>query len=136
MEGEDFDAVVLGERVPGRWMAGSDFFRRTQGEQEQKENASETGGSNVLVQVAITYAGNQVSLFRNGKPYSSYTVPESREFGTNTTALIGLRYFGQMGEIGFFNGAIDDARIYDRALSEDEVSALARAGAEAGSASK
>ena len=30
---ERFDAIVFGERAPRRWMAGSDFFRRTPGDQ-------------------------------------------------------------------------------------------------------
>ena len=38
--------------------------------------------------------------------------------------LIGLRYVGQMGEIGFFKGAVDDARIYDRALSAAQIASL------------
>ena len=29
-QAEHFDAIVLGEKAPGKWMAGSDFFRRTQ----------------------------------------------------------------------------------------------------------
>src|SRR5206468_9860201 len=29
-DGRVFDSVVLGERELGKWMAGSDFFRRTQ----------------------------------------------------------------------------------------------------------
>ncbi|HOS95151.1 MAG TPA: hypothetical protein PLQ54_17685, partial [Armatimonadota bacterium] len=28
-----FDAIVFGEIAPGRWMAGSNFFQRTQGNQ-------------------------------------------------------------------------------------------------------
>ena len=42
MEGEAFDAVVFGERQPGRWMAGSDFFRRTQTMEEQARYPNET----------------------------------------------------------------------------------------------
>jgi hypothetical protein len=124
MEGEDFDALVLGERVPGRWMAGSDFFRRTQGEEEQKANPQETANSNTLVQVAIAYAGNRISVFRDGHPYASYTVAQARPFGSNTTVLLGLRYLGEIGEIGYFTGAIEDARIYDAALTADQIAAL------------
>ncbi len=29
LDGFVFDSIVFGEREPGRWMAGSDFFRRT-----------------------------------------------------------------------------------------------------------
>lgn len=124
MDGEDFDGIVFGERQPGRWMAGSDFFRRTQGAEEQKANPPETAHSNTLVQVAVTYAGNRVALFRDGQPYASYTATQSRQFGTNTTVLLGLRYLGEGGEIGFFTGTIEEARIYDTALSADQIAAL------------
>jgi hypothetical protein len=118
MEGEDFDAIVCGERVPGRWMAGSDLFRRTQGAEEQKVNLPETADSNTLVQVAIAYAGQCVAMFRSGLLYASYAVPQARSFGSNTTVLLGLRYLGEMGEIGFFTGAIEEARLYVGSLLE------------------
>ncbi|MBL7132584.1 MAG: hypothetical protein ISS78_00670 [Phycisphaerae bacterium] len=31
--GDRFDAIVLGEKARGRWMAGSSYFRRTQADQ-------------------------------------------------------------------------------------------------------
>ncbi|MFO0909019.1 MAG: hypothetical protein U0794_11840 [Isosphaeraceae bacterium] len=42
-----FDSMVLGEIVPQKWMAGSDFFRRTQ--KGQADLASETADSSTLV---------------------------------------------------------------------------------------
>ena len=125
MEGEDFDGIVFGERQPGRWMAGSDYFRRTQGGEEQKANPPETASSNTLVQVAITYAGDRISVYRNAQPYAAYPVPQPRAFGSNTTVLLGLRYFGDLGEIGYLTGAIEDARIYDTALTAAQLAALA-----------
>ena len=116
MEGEDFDALVFGERVAGRWMAGSDFFRRTQGEQEQQANAAETADASTLVQVATVWAGDRIAIYRDGQPYASYRVDKPRTFGSDTAVLLGLRYLGGMGAIGFFRGAIEEARIYDRAL--------------------
>ncbi len=124
MKAEDFDAVVFGERVPGRWMAGSEFFRRTQSEDEQKSNLQETADPQTLVQLAVTYANDHVTLYRNAQLYRSYRVPQARPFGTNTTVLLGLRYLGEMGEIGFFSGAIEDARIYDLALDLAQIAAL------------
>lgn len=124
MEGEDFDAVVLGERVPGRWMAGSDFFRRTQGEQEQQGNAPETAEPGTLVQVAVVYAGQSIAIFRDGQPYARYRVSGTRPFGRDTAVLIGLRYLGGMGAIGFFRGAIEEARIYDVPLDRATLAAL------------
>ncbi len=124
MEGEDFDAVVLGERVPGRWMAGSDFFRRTQGEKNQAICTQEIAGPDTMVQVAITYAGNQVSLFRDGTLYSSYRIDKPRDFGRDSFVLIGLRYLGSAGAVGFFHGAIEETRIYDLALDTRTIASL------------
>jgi hypothetical protein len=124
MEGEDFDALVFGERVPGRWMAGSDFFRRTQGEQEQQANPAETANADTLVQIATVWAGDRVAIYRDGHPYVSYRVDQPRTFRSDTAVLLGLRYLGGMGAIGFFRGAIDEARIYDRALDPQAIAAL------------
>ena len=33
-QGDQFDGIVFGERVPGKWMAGSDFYRRTPAQQD------------------------------------------------------------------------------------------------------
>jgi len=123
-EKETFDAVVLGERVAGRWMAGSDFFRRTQNENEQSACAPETADAGTLVQIAIAYKGNQVSLYRNGNPYATYAVREAQAFGKETFVLLGLRYLGEMGDIGPFTGAIEDARLYDVALDAKQIAAL------------
>jgi len=123
-EKEAFDAVVLGERVTGRWMAGSDFFRRTQNEAGQAACPAETAGPESPVQVALVYRGSQISIYRNGKPYAAYTITSPQPFGREAFVVIGLRYFGQMGEIGFFTGAIDDARLYDVALDAGQIAAL------------
>ena len=119
---ERFDAIVFGEITPGRWMAGSDFFRRTS--KDQAAWPAESAGSNALVQLAITYHSNQVTLLRNGRDYASYAMGQEQPFGEDAMVLLGLRYLGAMGEIGFFSGAIEDARIYDRALTADQLAAL------------
>jgi len=123
-ENETFDAVVLGERAAGRWMAGSDFFRRTQNENEQAACPPETAGAKTLVQIAMAYKGNQISIYRNGDPYATYTVREAQSFGKAAFVLLGLRYLGEMGEIGYFTGAVEDARIYDVALDAKQIAAL------------
>jgi hypothetical protein len=120
--GERFDAIVLGEIAQGKWMAGSDFFRRTQ--RDQSAYPAETADAKALVQIAIAYKGNQISVFRNGQPYASHTVAQPQVFGRDTSVLIGLRYVGHMGEIGFFGGAIEEARIYDTGLDAQALAAL------------
>ena len=117
-----FDAIVFGEVARGKWMAGSDFFRRTH--QDQASWPLETAGSNTLVQVAITYRGDLVTLFRNGKEYAAYSIGQPQTFGDDAMVLLGLRYLDAVSESGFFTGAIDDARIYDTALSAEQIAAL------------
>jgi len=119
---EHFDAIVLGEVAQGKWMAGSDFFRRTH--RDQANWPLESAGPSTLVQLAITYRGDRVTLFRNGKEYAVYPIGRAQSFGDDATVLIGLRYIGEMGEIGFFTGAIEDVRIYDTALSAQQIGAL------------
>jgi hypothetical protein len=118
---ERFDAIVFGERHTGRWMAGSDFFRRTSG--DQADWPAETATPDTLVQVAIVYRGRHITIYRNAREYASYEIKD-QPFGADAMVLIGLRYVGGMGEIGFFKGAIDDARIYDSALSAEQLAAL------------
>lgn len=124
MDGEDFDAIVIGERQPGRWMAGSDFFRRTQPAEDQTRNVPESAGSNTLVMVAAVYEGVQIRLYRNGELYATYQSEKPRSFPSTANVLLGLRYSGQMGEIGFLDGEIEEARAFDRALTAQQIAAL------------
>ena len=59
MRGEQFDAIVLGEIQQGRWMPGSDYFRRTA--RNQAAWPAETSEPGQQVQIAIVYAGKQIS---------------------------------------------------------------------------
>jgi len=119
---EHFDAIVLGEVAQGKWMAGSDFFRRTH--KDQSGWAAETADPKTRVQLAVTYEGDRVALFRNGKAYASYSIGQAQSFGEDAMVLLGLRYIGEMGEIGFVTGAIEDVRLYDVALKADQIAAL------------
>lgn len=112
-----FDAIVFGELSPAKWMAGSDFWRRTK--QQQDGWPAET--ANTPVQIAIVYRGNEITTFRNGEEYSRHTVQEPQSFDANSLVVIGPRI---PGNLDFFAGTIDDARIYDRALTAEEIVAL------------
>ena len=62
--GGQFDAIVFGETAAGKWMAGSDYYSRTQ--RDQSGSAAEKSDDKTLIQIAIVYKGSQVSIFRNG----------------------------------------------------------------------
>jgi sucrose-6-phosphate hydrolase SacC (GH32 family) len=114
-----FDGIVFGERAPARWMAGSDNYRRT--ELKQDSRPAETADANTFVQTAIVYRGNEITTYRNGQEYSRHTIKEPQRFGSDSLVLIGPRH---LGNNDCFAGAIDDARIYDRALTAEQVAAL------------
>jgi sucrose-6-phosphate hydrolase SacC (GH32 family) len=116
-----FDGIVFGELAPAKWMAGSDFFRRTQ--KDQAKCPTETADPNTLVQVAIVYRGNQVTVYRNGKEYAHHEITQPQAFGPDSAVVIGLRHI-EAGDRACFAGAIDDARIYDVALSAEQIAAL------------
>jgi beta-fructofuranosidase len=117
-----FDGIVLGELAPRRWMAGSDFYRRTH--REQGQWPEETADPKTLIQVAITYKGKQVTLYRNGRHYADYTMASSpQEFGPQSVVVIGRRHLDQ-GDDAHFVGAIDDARLYNVALTAEQIASL------------
>jgi sucrose-6-phosphate hydrolase SacC (GH32 family) len=116
-----FDGIVFGERVAGKWMAGSEGFTRTQG--SQQENAAENADNTTLIQMAIVYKGNQISIYRDGEPYASYEASNEDLLKAQNQAFFGLRHEGAgIGQT--LRGSIEDARIYDRALSAEEIRKL------------
>ncbi len=128
-DGDAFDAIVFGERVAGRWMAGSEFYRRT----HDLQGAAETARPGELVHVAVVYgADHSIAVYRNGEPYAPPYTPSGAGATPHTYAaadsvvLFGLRHTGAGN--GFFAGEIAEARLYDRALSAAEVTASFRAG--------
>lgn len=58
-----FDGIVFGELTPRKWMAGSEFYRRSQ--REQSAVPEEKAASNELAQVAVSYRGRAVTVYRN-----------------------------------------------------------------------
>ena len=117
-----FDGIVFGELAPGKWMPGSDRFRRT--EKQQNDWIAETADPETLVQVAITYQGKQVTLYRNGEIYAQYTMASPpQEFGRDSLVVVGKRHLDQ-GDDARFVGTIEDARIYDVALTAEQIAAL------------
>lgn len=117
-----FDAIVLGELAPGKWMAGSNGFARTC--KEQDAWPAETIAGQGCVQIAAVYRGTQITLLRDGKPYAEYAIETPERFGRDSMVLMGLRHLGANPENRFFTGSIDDARIYAGALALEQIAAL------------
>ena len=116
-----FDGIVFGEIAQGRWMAGSDAFRRS--ERKQDAYPMETAGPKTPVQIAIVYRGSQVTLYRNGKLYADYSIDKPQTFSPGRVAVMGLRHL-DAGDRACLAGEIDDARVYDSALNAGQISKL------------
>jgi hypothetical protein len=118
-DGNAFDAIVFGEREPGRWMAGSDAFHRTR----PPGGPAETEADRRVIHVAITYAlDGTIALYREGHPYgSSYRSDGPISFSAGMAQVVfGLRH-SPVGGNKMLAGTLVRARLYDRALSADEV---------------
>ncbi|PQO41917.1 DUF1553 domain-containing protein [Blastopirellula marina] len=124
--GNVFDAIVFGEQQAGHWLAGSNNFARTQ----PYSGSAETEASNQPVHVAIAYhADGRVTAYRNGQPYGA-TYKSSGPFpfvAGNTVVTLGLRHLPGTGN-RFLNGTIYQARLYDTALSAEQISLTASQG--------
>jgi len=118
--GPQFDGIVFAEKEANKWMAGSDHFKRTQ--KAQGKIATETADNKAMVQMAIVYKGNLISIYRNAQLYASYETTNIDLLSSKKNVVVfGLRHIGGDGSI---DGSIEDARIYDKALTVDEIKAL------------
>ncbi|MDQ8188780.1 LamG-like jellyroll fold domain-containing protein [Roseibacillus persicicus] len=119
----DFDGIVYGERTAGQWMNGSNGFLRSV---VNNGGAAETVTAPDSVLVAIVYGpGDQIKVYREGGLYSTSGASQ----GTRNDYLAGTSYvhFGQRHPGGgnrFFDGFIEEARIYDEALSATDLAAI------------
>jgi sucrose-6-phosphate hydrolase SacC (GH32 family) len=122
-QGERFDGLVYAEVAKDTWMLGSDYSRRTCKQQAAWPKEQIT---NAYVQVAATYREKDrtVTLYRNGAAFASYAVPEGVQTsfdGDAIEAIIGIRHAGRTDT---FIGRVKDARIYDKALTAEQIAAL------------
>jgi len=115
-----FDSLVYGEKMARKWLAGSNNHRRS----EQTDGVEENVGPGEKVHLAITYAADgTISVFRNGLPYGQpYRKDALHVFpAADTRLLLGLRHTGAGN--GFFEGKIQEVRLFNRALSKEEIAA-------------
>jgi hypothetical protein len=119
-----FDGIVYGELSPRKWMAGSDFYART--ESAPQQGWWEDAGPETTVQMAITYRlDGAISIYRDGELYSAYQKGDPQTFGLDPTAvLFGRRHTWNGLQMPYLTVRIDEARIYDSALSQGDIRAM------------
>lgn len=118
-----FDAIVFGEQEPQRWMAGSNFFRRTQPFGGPVE--AEAGGGPVHVALVYREDGT-ITAYRDGLQYGKpIRKAELQPFESNQSEILfGLRH-DPPGPGKWLTGRIHQASLYSRALTSAEVAAAA-----------
>jgi hypothetical protein len=121
-DGVTFDAIVYGEREPRRWMAGSNFFQRTQ----SFGGVDETIAAGEPVHLAIVYSRDgTITAYRNGMSYGQPYKSSVAEFAADKSRIIfGMRH-SPAGGNKMLAGKILRASFFDRALSAEDISALA-----------
>lgn len=119
MDGLAFDAIVFGEQEPGRWLPGSDLFRRT----SSFSGTAETEANSRPVHLAWVYESDGfIRGYRDGVAYGQpVRVSDLIEYSPGTwNVLFGLRHFPPGGN-RFLTGKVLQAALYDRALSPEEI---------------
>lgn len=123
LDGTYFDSIVFAEKEPGQWLAGSNFFARTQSfSGPQEEQAKDRP-----VHVAIVHSSDgTITGYRDGLPYGkSYKSSGPLGFKAKESQIVfGMRH-GPPGGNKHLAGAIERANFYSKALSPEEVAASA-----------
>ncbi|MFM2095100.1 MAG: hypothetical protein RIS70_2224 [Planctomycetota bacterium] len=120
--GDFFDTIVLGERKPRHWISGSNVFARTD---DFAESVEESKRDQWLYLAMVYAADGTTTLYRDGKPYGQPFNKGGALFPREqTSVLFGLRHLPPGGN-KFLTVTIDRARLYDRALTAEEVAASA-----------
>ncbi len=127
--GSVFDSIVFAEKEPRKWVNGSNNFRRSR----TLDGVAETAKPGEFVHLAVVYRpDNSVAFYRNGVLYAPAYTPPGEGAALQTFAagasrvLLGRRHTG--GGRAFLAGEIDEARLYDRALTAEEIAASFRTG--------
>jgi len=118
--GEQYDGIFLSGEEGGKWIAGSDENKRTNLDLGIPLQDSDKTGQ--MVQLAIVYNKSEIRMYRNGELKSTYPA-ENIDLLSNDKifVLFGMDHFDGVAHM---SQAIEDARIYSRALTETEIKSL------------
>ncbi len=120
LDGTQFDAVVFGEREPGRWLAGSENFARSTPFAGPAETETQP------IHLVYVYRDDGTILaYRNGKSYGNAIKSSGPTsfLAEQSQLLFGLRH-SPIGSNRHLLGRILQAEVYDRPLSAEEAAAI------------
>ena len=123
-DGGQFDSIVFAEKTPAHWVAGSNFFERS----ELFEGSAETEAATRPIHIAVVYqADGTIRGYRDGQPYGrTYRKAPAALFEADQSQiLLGCRHGSPSGNKGL-RARIQRARLYDRALTPEEIAQTSR----------
>ncbi|MEQ8785487.1 MAG: LamG domain-containing protein [Pirellulaceae bacterium] len=115
-----YDALVFAAEPARTWQAVGQRRRRLKG----YDAAEETAADRQPVHLAVVYhVDGTVSLYRNGKPYAEIVEREVATFHAGEAQIA----FGRRSPPadGLLVGSIDQAQLFDRALTAEQIATLA-----------
>ncbi|MED5586434.1 MAG: DUF1588 domain-containing protein [Verrucomicrobiota bacterium] len=119
-QGDFFDTIVLGERKPRHWISGSNGHSRTL---DFPGSTPEEKPNERLHLVMVYKEDGTTTLYRNGQPYGKPYRKGAARFPKNQSSVIfGLRHLPPGGN-KYLSISLARARLYNRALSAEEVAA-------------
>ena len=122
---DQFCAIVWAERVDKQWMPGSSHFRRT----ADFPDAVTEKPTGEMVYLVITYEDvknkYRITGYRNGESLGSFDMGDLRIWPAgDAEAIWGKRHVNGLAGPGELNAHIEESRIYNVALTHDEVKSL------------
>lgn len=132
---DQFCGIIWAEKTDNQWLSGSSHWRRT----DDFPNAYTEQETGVMHFVAITYknVNNQyeVTGYRNGESMGTYNTNRNNEImdlrtwpAGDSEAVWGKRHTTGVDGPGHITAHIEESRIYNVALTPDEVTTLHEGG--------
>ncbi len=126
---DQFVAIVWAEKVERQWMPGSSGFQRT----ENFPNAVTEDDTGEMVFLAITYKNDNdqylITGYRNGESLGSFKKGGIKTWEAgDSEAIWGRRHVNGTSGPGNLTAHIEESRIYNVALTADEVKTLNEGG--------
>jgi hypothetical protein len=113
--------------------ASDEYFciiRTSGGQDNTAATPVSTADVGAWVHLACTYDGTTIRMYKNGVELTNKTHAYGGDIVSESTSVsIGGGFNGSGRDVGpseYFNGQMDDVRIYNRALSADEIAALSK----------
>jgi hypothetical protein len=126
LSGDLFDGIIFAEAQANRWMNGSSNGLRNQ----PFSPGFEETATGVMIQLAISYedlgGGNvRITGYRNGVQIGQYDANAIATWAAaDAEIFFGIRHGSIAGGPGALDALIEEARIYDHVLTQQEVQGL------------